>query len=512
MTTPSEFQTAVAKSVTNMDRLNRFVNGAADETVETDNGSVPTLAKKLDEWDQLIEDALAESSVSSIPGLQAALDGKAPNTFTQSGTGAVARTVQGKLRETVSVTDFGAIPDNSTNNSAAIAAALATGKAVRFPVTDAGNTYRFSTSITTVSGAEIICDDEVVLFYTGSTGAAVNLTGTGVKVVLGEVLAPAAPYAIRYYNLEFSNITVRRPGQCTSACIYHDGDLQVANAGNNRWVVEDVQAGSVPYGVRIKNSTVYILEGEIWDIKVIFSATTCAFRLGESPNNRLCRWNNYRLAVDAQGITPLLIDVYQDSNKIELINWAGLASPPVGHVRFNTGTGSNLLMAGPGVQNSLTVVDNGINLWSAPGIAGQQIFGGQMLVNIEAGGTAPTFLVGDDSPTGDVIAGVENKSSANNTTKYASFGFRGRDTIGTSKSVAELRAQPQDADWVNATAVIYGRNGDALAPYAFFGINGTPEGQITAPVGAIATRRDGGASTTLYVKQSGTGSSGWVAK
>lgn len=41
---------------------------------------------------------------------------------------------------------------------------------------------------------------------------------------------------------------------------------------------------------------------------------------------------------------------------------------------------------------------------------------------------------------------------------------------------------------------------------------GTPEGVITASVGSLALRTDGGASTTLYVKQSGAGNTGWVAK
>jgi hypothetical protein len=41
---------------------------------------------------------------------------------------------------------------------------------------------------------------------------------------------------------------------------------------------------------------------------------------------------------------------------------------------------------------------------------------------------------------------------------------------------------------------------------------GTPEGAVTAPVGSLFTRTDGGAGTTLYVKQSGTGNTGWVAK
>lgn len=41
---------------------------------------------------------------------------------------------------------------------------------------------------------------------------------------------------------------------------------------------------------------------------------------------------------------------------------------------------------------------------------------------------------------------------------------------------------------------------------------GTPEGSVTAPVGTLFRRLDGGASTTLYVKETGSGNTGWVAK
>lgn len=41
---------------------------------------------------------------------------------------------------------------------------------------------------------------------------------------------------------------------------------------------------------------------------------------------------------------------------------------------------------------------------------------------------------------------------------------------------------------------------------------GSPESAVTAPVGSIYTRTDGGASTTLYIKESGTGNTGWIAK
>lgn len=39
---------------------------------------------------------------------------------------------------------------------------------------------------------------------------------------------------------------------------------------------------------------------------------------------------------------------------------------------------------------------------------------------------------------------------------------------------------------------------------------GSPEGVVAAPVGSLYSRTD--SATTLYVKQTGTGNTGWVAK
>lgn len=41
---------------------------------------------------------------------------------------------------------------------------------------------------------------------------------------------------------------------------------------------------------------------------------------------------------------------------------------------------------------------------------------------------------------------------------------------------------------------------------------GSPQGVVTAAIGSLYCRLDGGANTTLYVKESGTGNTGWVAK
>lgn len=53
---------------------------------------------------------------------------------------------------------------------------------------------------------------------------------------------------------------------------------------------------------------------------------------------------------------------------------------------------------------------------------------------------------------------------------------------------------------------------DVLANVIDFIGPGTPEGTFTGAVGSIFRRTDGGAGTTLYVKQTGTGNTGWVGK
>jgi hypothetical protein len=59
-----------------------------------------------------------------------------------------------------------------------------------------------------------------------------------------------------------------------------------------------------------------------------------------------------------------------------------------------------------------------------------------------------------------------------------------------------------------------GANGGSVAnfPKIYHGY-GTPEGSVTAWRGSIYFREDGGASTTLYVKEGGDGNNtGWIAK
>ena len=69
----------------------------------------------------------------------------------------------------------------------------------------------------------------------------------------------------------------------------------------------------------------------------------------------------------------------------------------------------------------------------------------------------------------------------------------------------------------SAEVGVYAKQGIFPSSTAAVGVGwrsgaGTPEGVISAPVGSLWTRTDGGNGTTLYVKQSGTGNTGWAAK
>lgn len=86
--------------------------------------------------------ALGYPAGSLGAALQAAV---ASATFTQSGTGAVARTIQNKAREIITVGDFGAVGDGVTDDTAAFNLAGATGKAIGVPGT--GKTYKLSSQV-----------------------------------------------------------------------------------------------------------------------------------------------------------------------------------------------------------------------------------------------------------------------------------------------------------------------------------------------------------------------------
>lgn len=83
----------------------------------------------------------------------------------------------------------------------------------------------------------------------------------------------------------------------------------------------------------------------------------------------------------------------------------------------------------------------------------------------------------------------------------------------TSTGNTGIGIVPTEKLQINGNCVISGSIYlNAAKTLGIFTGTGSPEGAITAAVGSTFHRTDGGASTTYYVKESGTGNIGWVAK
>jgi hypothetical protein len=102
--------------------------------------------------------------------------------FTQAGTGAVARTVDSKLKDSVSVKDFGAVGDGVTNDAPAFQAAINTGaKYIRIPAPQTKYLLTQSLNMTGLRGItfefEASLDVNIAQIVAKHTGAVFDLTG-----------------------------------------------------------------------------------------------------------------------------------------------------------------------------------------------------------------------------------------------------------------------------------------------------------------------------------------------
>lgn len=102
-----------------------------------------TTATDVDIW--TVDDIYSEGALSMQELLSSA--GSSLVGFIQSGTGATYRTVQSKLRDTVSVKDFGAVGDGVADDTAAIQAALTYCKANGYAIQGAPGTYKITSTV-----------------------------------------------------------------------------------------------------------------------------------------------------------------------------------------------------------------------------------------------------------------------------------------------------------------------------------------------------------------------------
>lgn len=131
----------------------------------------------------MADTTFSNGTVVEAPWLQEVND--LVHRYKPSGTGSVARPVQEKLEESISVTDFGAVGDGVTNNDAAFAAAITFATTNLRSLYIPAGTYVYSSTFNIPYGLRVYGEGEYVtrLRYTGS-GDAVYFGGPGNSTII----------------------------------------------------------------------------------------------------------------------------------------------------------------------------------------------------------------------------------------------------------------------------------------------------------------------------------------
>ncbi len=79
-------------------------------------------------------------------------------------------------------------------------------------------------------------------------------------------------------------------------------------------------------------------------------------------------------------------------------------------------------------------------------------------------------------------------------------------TANTTSTVTYDTSSGVLSSLINTSGVLFPQAGTA----GIYTGTGTPESSITAVIGSLYLRTDGGAGTTIYAKESGTGNTGWT--
>lgn len=208
---------------------------------------------------------------------------------------------------------------------------------------------------------------------------------------------------------------------------------------------------------------------------------------------------------------------------------------------YTTDLGSYLPLAGGTLTGNLLFTDNTYDIGASGATRPRTgYFGTSLMSPTIVGGTTTTSPLTLYATTGVAAAGasVIFKGGTNGGTTFTTMNYLGNWDFGSGTITSTgnftgfnwlgsgfVRAAASSYIGWNGRAVFYSsadgvidarNNGNSAYAslqtlYHRFG-SGSPEGVVTAPVGCIYSRTDGGAGTSLYVKESGTGNTGWVAK
>lgn len=429
-------------------------------------------------------------------------------------TGAVNRPINEKLSDFVSVKDFGAVGNNVTDDTASIQAAIASNKNVYLPPT--ANAYKITAPIvlpdnctvymdganitSTVAGifrfpsggtAVIYAANSVLQTDTSTAGAAIAISDTATTITGAFIYG--FPLIIQTNNLvSGASIGVDMSGFYRSYLevkvnnfyygIYGDGD----NGGTfatyyNVLMKPDIRCGEQGYAIYLTNLcnatsivSPFISGGNIGYGGIVFEDSAACNVTGGYIEAFAANIGSVGLRLtNCDGITAIGLTLDQTSGDATA-NYA---------IRLS-GTTSGCSIINPQFAGSWN--DSTKLLFN--NASGKNTFLGNGYTNVFALGQSGVSLATEGAFV----------SQLSNTTTNASVNFPSYKNFRGNEGLLMSTVVDAGSGASNYSSILFG--------------TGSPEGVYSAETGSIYMRKDGSANTSFYVKEAGTGNTGWAAK